>query len=89
MATYKISYIAGDGTRRSYTLSSERQLTPASRANLNSNPLIREVISENNRRASDEGNPMHKHGGCREVTKITNVETGHYELIGWPLGGQL
>lgn len=45
------------------------------------NPLLGEVMKEIKRRLEDESNPMSLHGGCKRLTKITNVETGNFELF--------
>lgn len=81
MHQYKVSYQANDNSYRSFTMSSNRRLVSSSQMCYSTNPLLGEVMKEIKRRLEDESNPMSLHGGCKRLTKITNVETGNFELF--------
>ena len=81
MNVYKVSYQAHDGSYRSFTVSSKRRLVNAAQMCYSTNPLLGEVMREIKRRQEDASSPMSKHGGCKRLTKITNVDTGNFELF--------
>ena len=73
---YRIHYEAKDGTFRYFTMESDRRMVPGGRINVSTNPLLTEVMKEFYVRKNDPKSAMSKHGGCRMLREIENVETG-------------
>lgn len=82
MSTYKVGYIANDGTRRSFTFESARCLVCSrSYDSIVALPLVKDVMREFVRRSNYPDNPMHLHGGAHMLTRIENVQTGNVVLF--------
>ena len=76
--SYKVRYIAKDGTPLTLSLKSEHVITAAHRLNINTNPLLIDVCHAINRVRERHDSNMSKHGGPHILKEIMNMDTSGY-----------